>query len=95
MGFIATVTVKRLGVELAFSISGHLDIFEPASGCNQITSVGDVTVPFTFRSAFSPGGSNEGISLFTHHGFYHDPNGALSETMQVLMEDLLFWEYKG
>ena len=29
MGFIPAVTFKRLGVELAFTISGHLDIFDP------------------------------------------------------------------
>ena len=29
MGFIAAVTVKDLGMELTFTISGHLDIFDP------------------------------------------------------------------
>jgi hypothetical protein len=29
MGFIPTVPFKSLGVELAFPISGHLDIFDP------------------------------------------------------------------
>ena len=50
-----------------------------------------VAVPFAFRATFSPGRSNELVELFTHHGFYHDPNGALGESTQVLMEYVLFW----
>jgi len=50
-----------------------------------------VAVPFAFRATFSPGRSNELVELFTHHGFYHDPNGALGERTQVLMEYVLFW----
>ena len=61
MGFIPTVPFKRLGVELAFPISGHLDIFELASGCDQIAGVGAVAVPFAFRGAFSPSGSDERV----------------------------------
>src|SRR6266700_2114892 len=29
--------------------------------------------------------------LFAHDSFYHDPNGTLGQSTQVLMEDLLFW----
>jgi len=29
MGFIPTVTFKNLGVEVAFTISGHVDILDP------------------------------------------------------------------
>ena len=49
-----------------------------------------VAVAFALRATLSPSRSNELIEFFTHHGFYHDPNGALGETTQVLMEDLLF-----
>src|SRR6266702_5151754 len=49
--FIATVAFKGLGVELTFTISGHFDIFEPTSGCYQITAVGAVAVPFAFGTA--------------------------------------------
>jgi len=40
----------------------------------------------------SPGRSNELVELFSHHGFDHDPHGALGEGAQVLMEELLVWQ---
>lgn len=38
---------------------------------------------------------NELVALFMHHGFEHVAHGALGERKQVLMEDLLVWEYGG
>jgi hypothetical protein len=32
VGFITTIAVKDLGVELTLPISGHLDLFEPTAG---------------------------------------------------------------
>jgi hypothetical protein len=46
MGFIAAVTVKNLGMELTFPISGNLDVLKPTSGGHQIAQVGAVTIPF-------------------------------------------------
>ncbi len=46
MGFIAAVTVKDLGMELTFPISGDVKILEPTSGGHQIAQVGAVAVPF-------------------------------------------------
>jgi hypothetical protein len=63
MRFIAPVAVKRLGVELALPISRHLDIFEPASGCDQIAGVGAVAIAFALGTTFSPRGSDESIEL--------------------------------
>ena len=34
--FIATVAFKRLGVEVAFAISGHFEIREPTRRCHQV-----------------------------------------------------------
>ena len=51
--------------------------------------------PLLLPAPLAPGGSTELIELFTHHGFSHDPNGALGETTQVLMEDWLFREDRG
>src|SRR5437868_14535676 len=45
--FIATVTLKRLGVELPFTISGHLEIFEPTRGGHEIAAVVTVAVPLS------------------------------------------------
>jgi hypothetical protein len=89
--FIATVALKGLGVELTFTIPGHVDVLDPTCGCHQVARVVAVAVPFAFRATFSPGRSNELVELFTHHRFYHDPHGALGESTQVLMEDVLFW----
>jgi hypothetical protein len=61
MGFIAAVTVKDLGMELTFPISGDVDVLEPTRRCHQITGVGAVAIAFALRAAFSPGRSNEGI----------------------------------
>ncbi len=47
--------------------------------------------PGSLGATFSRGRSTELIELFTHHGFYHDPNDALSETTQVLLDCLLVW----
>jgi hypothetical protein len=41
--------------------------------------VGAVAIPLAFGTPFSPGHSDEGISLFAHHGFSHRPNGTLSK----------------
>ena len=46
MGFVATVALKDLAVELAFPISGHFDLLEPTSRGYQIARVGAVAVPF-------------------------------------------------
>ena len=47
--------------------------------------------PLLLSTALSPARSNKLVELFTHHRFYHDPNGALGQRTQVLMEDLLVW----
>src|SRR5437667_8106785 len=89
MRFIAAVAFKRLRVELTRTVSRHVDLLESTSGGHQIARVVTVAISLALRAAFSPGRSNELIELFTHHRFEHDPNGALRETTQVLMEDLL------
>src|SRR6266566_5834317 len=61
--FIALVTFKGLGVEVAFPVSGHLEIFESPRRCRQITGVGAVAIALAFGTACSPGRSNEGIQL--------------------------------
>src|SRR5438045_2934362 len=71
--FIATVAFKRLRVELAFTISGHVDILEPTRGGDQIASVGAVAIPFALGATLSPCCSYKLIKLFTHHLFYHGP----------------------
>src|SRR2546428_13309135 len=52
---IATIAFKGLGVELTFTISGHFDLLEPTSRCDQIARVGAVAVSFAFRATLSPG----------------------------------------
>jgi hypothetical protein len=91
VGFIALVAFKRLGVELTFPISGHVDVLKPTRGGHQIARVVAVAVSFALGTTLSPRGSNELIELFTHHRFDHDPNGALGQCTQVLVEDLLVW----
>jgi hypothetical protein len=59
--FLATVAFKRLGVELTFTISGHVDLLQLTSGCHQITGVGAQALAFALGAAFSPCGSNERI----------------------------------
>src|SRR5712692_2860886 len=93
--FIAAVPLKGLGVELTFTISRDVDVLEPTCRCHQIARVGAVAIPFALGATLSPARSNELLELFTHHRFDHDPNGTLSERTQVLMEDLLFWQYRG
>jgi hypothetical protein len=44
MWFIALVVFKGLGVELAFAVSGHPEIFESARRCGQITGVAAVAI---------------------------------------------------
>ena len=39
---------KGLGVELAFAVSGHPEIFESARRCGQITGVGAVAIALAF-----------------------------------------------
>src|SRR5947209_8212852 len=93
--FIAAGAFKGLGVELAFPISGNLHIFELPRGGHQVPRVKAVAIAFALRAALSPRCSNELVELFTHHGFDHNPHRALSKSTQVVMEDLLFWEYGG
>jgi hypothetical protein len=57
--FIATVAFKRLGVELAFPISGDLDLFEPTRGRHQITKIGAIAIPLAFGTTLSPSHSEE------------------------------------
>src|SRR6266566_4644795 len=59
--FIATVAFKRLGVELAFPVFGHLEIFDSTRRCRQITRVSPIAIPFSFGTALTPRSSNEGI----------------------------------
>jgi hypothetical protein len=59
--FIATVAFKGLRVELAFTVSGHVDLLEPTSRGHQITRVGAIAIAFALGTTFAPGGSNEGI----------------------------------
>src|SRR5712692_10584982 len=92
--FIAAVAFKGLRVELTRAISGHVDLLEPTSGGHQIAGVVAIAVPFALGATLAPGRSNKLVELFTHHGFYHDPHRALGERTQVVMEDLLFWQYR-
>ncbi len=89
MGFIPTVSVEYLGVELTFSISRHLEIFEPTSGGDQIARVGAIAIAFAFGTGFSPGRSNEGIKLLAHDQFSPRAHGALSQRAQMLVKFLL------
>ena len=89
---IALIAFKRLGVELTFSISGDVDVFKPTRGGHQIARVVAVAVAFALRTTLSPRGSNELVEFFTHHGFDHDPNSALSQCTQVLVEFFWLWQ---
>ena len=95
MWFVATVAFKRLRVELTRAVYGDVDLLEPTSGGHEISRVVAVAVPFALRATLSPGHSNELVEFFTHHGFYHDPNGALSQGTQVLMEFFWWRQYRG
>jgi len=92
MRFIAAVAFKDPAVELAFSISGHLEVFETARRCRQFAHVGAIAIAFAFGVTFSPGCSYESVQLLAHHQFQDGPHGALSQSSQVLVEFLLFWQ---
>lgn len=89
MGFETTIAVKDLRVELTLPISGNVDVLKPTAGCDKITSVGAEALAFAFGTAFSPGGSDEGIELLTHHQFDHRPHSTLSQGAQMLVKFLL------
>ena len=46
MGFIATIALKDLGMELAFTVSGHVDPLDATGSGDQITGVGAIAIPF-------------------------------------------------
>ena len=92
MRLIALVAFKGLGVKLAFPILGHFEIFESARCCCQITGLGAVAIALAFGTVFSPGSSNEGIQLLADHQFQDGSHRALSQSSQVLVEFLLFWQ---
>jgi hypothetical protein len=59
VGFIATVAVKGLGVEVALAISGDVDVLEPTGGGDEIAGVAAVAIPLAFRVMLSPSGSDK------------------------------------
>ncbi len=59
VGFIATVAFEGLGVVLAFTVAGHLDLFESTRRRNQIAGIGTIAIAFAFRTTLSPGHSEE------------------------------------
>src|SRR5947209_4325836 len=89
MRLIAPVALKDLRVELAFTVSRHLDILDPTGRGHQITAGEAVAVPFAFGAAFSPSYTNERIELLAHHVLQHDANGATGQFAQILLERLL------
>src|SRR3989440_7747169 len=95
VGFIATVAIKDLGVELAFPISRHLEIFVSARRCCQIARIGAVAVAAAFGATLSPGRSNEGIQLLAHHQLQDSAHGALSQSTEMLMKFLLLRQWRG
>jgi hypothetical protein len=80
-------------MELAFPISGNVDVLEPPRRGHQIARVVAVTIAFALGATLSPCCSNELIELFTHHFFYHDPNSALGKSTQMLVEFLLIRQW--
>src|SRR5438270_3612088 len=89
MRFIAAVPLKHLGMELAFPVSGHFDILEPARSTDQITGVVAIAIAFALGAAFSPSHADERIELLAHHILHHDANGAAGQFAHILAERLL------
>jgi hypothetical protein len=89
MGFIATLALKNLGVELALGVSRYFDLLDPTGSGDQITSIGVVTIPFALGSAFSPAHAEEIVELLAHHAFQHHANGTAGQFAQILSERLL------
>src|SRR5579859_5827327 len=55
--FIAAVAFKRLGMELSFSISRNVKVFDGTRRSRQIPRVGPIAVAFPLRGTLSPTGS--------------------------------------
>ncbi len=54
MGFLATIALKDLGVELAFSVSGHGDPLNATGSGDQITGVEAVAIAFAAADCILP-----------------------------------------
>src|SRR2546428_10871794 len=54
VGFVAAIPVKHLSMEVAFPVSGHLEILKPTGRGDQITAVEAVAISFPLGVAFSP-----------------------------------------
>jgi len=54
VGFVATVALKGLGVELTRAVSGHIDVLKPTGGGHQIAGVGAVAIAFAAAGYILP-----------------------------------------
>ncbi len=89
MGFIATIALKDLGVEVAFSVSGHVNPLNATGSGDQIMGVEAIAIAFALRVAFSPSHADERIKLLTHHVLHHHANATAGQFTQILSERLL------
>jgi hypothetical protein len=76
-------------MEVAFTVSGHLDFFDPTGRGHQITAVEAVAIAFAFGAAFSPSHADERIELLAHHILHHHADGVAGKFAQILSERLL------
>jgi hypothetical protein len=54
VGFVATIAVKHLGMEVTFPVSGHLDILDPTRRGHQITAGEAVAIAVAAAGCFLP-----------------------------------------
>ena len=93
--FRAAVAVEDLRVELAFPVSGYLDLLDPTGRRDQITAVGAVAIPFALRATFSSTHPDQCIEFLTHHPLQHYANGVSGQFTQMVLEGLLLWQRGG
>jgi hypothetical protein len=79
MGFIATVAVKDLRVELAFTVSRHFDLFDATCSGDQIAGVGAVAIPCALGAVLAPAHADERVKLFAHYPLQHHAQGGSSQ----------------
>lgn len=87
--FIVTIALEDLGVELALTISGTLQVLDPIGGGHQVARVGAIALPFALGAALSPTHADQRVKLLAHHVLQECTNGAVGQVPQILLGNLL------